>query len=281
VIVICDDETHLERAVFEGEAFYISRESGRFVLAPPGEKTALWARPQRVGDTVSLEIYTHLKGEDRFVDATLLPFCRWRPWPKEGVTYKGLQIGSDLIEQLKMKWYGPDLLTRDTRVRIEVGGVCFYLKPSEWMAIESNQLSFPNSKQRLFAPLIRLAKVEDDQLSFEVVDAKGQDLLEFQLNRSNERLEKGILDSLHFIGRRQLETLLFESTSGEPFTAPLGSYLSYEKGQWVCAENSSVIAPLLYLERINYKADGMELIATLYSSHRSRAESTILKGIQE
>ena len=52
-----DLEKQTERDVTEGKPIYLKQEQGRLTFALLGEKTPLWALPERAGGAVSLDIY--------------------------------------------------------------------------------------------------------------------------------------------------------------------------------------------------------------------------------
>lgn len=258
-----DLEKKTERDVTEGELIYLKQEQGRLSFARLGEKTPLWALPKRAGDAVSLDIYAHIQGDDHWVKRIEIPFDDAKPWPKEGIEIAGLHIDGSILTRLGLKWYGKNRLdpSRGERLCFESSGTCCYAKKGAWFSLNPKGFGSIESRKTKYEPVIQLKEIGEKSLEFEVVDADAQCALHLTLNKATETLNDTPLQGLHFLGRRQENSVYLES-KGKSLIAPFGSLLFFSEGSWGKEERPGAILRIEGIEK-------GRLVATLFSPGRS------------
>lgn len=265
-----DLEKKTERDVTEGQPIFLKQEQGRLTFAHFGEKTPLWALPERAGDAVSLDIYAHIQGEDHWIKRVEIPFDDAKPWPKRGITIQGLLIDETLFERLGARWYGRNRLdpSRGERLCFDRVGTFCYAKKGEWFSLNTKGFGPIETRKTKYEPVIQLKEIGEKSLEFEVVDADAQFALRLILNRTPESFADASLQSLSFLGRRQADSAYLES-EGKFLTTPFGSVIFFANGRWSKEERPG---PALRIDRIEKGA----LIATLFSAGRSLEKSVTL-----
>jgi hypothetical protein len=296
---LSDDEVF---AVRSGDKAYLESD---YSLSPLNKETSLWFQPQLQGAGARIQVrMKNDKGgivQDP-VDRANFTLIEKAP-PGQNKTFMLDQYRADptLFARLKAKWNGIDQFLEDHggaefekdhgKQRVVFGEgedrYTLYVDKGDLLIWKEGRF-FPASSAEKTAqfPLLRVAKIEERVLGFELFDVQGKTKINLNLLKAQEMKPniQAILHEFQFIGARTRVHSMFKVNQMREIVGPDDWFLQTHDG-WkklkTAKEVDAYVAgnlegPLLIIHQMKKNNEELWLTATLYNRSRSGSESITL-----
>ncbi len=291
------------KSVRPGEKVYLSYQQskgkGRYLFSPT--PTSLWFEPRLEGEEAQVLVYLQRK-DGEMVEAPLehhLISLEERDLPRFGSNkwmLNGQRVDGSFLARQRGRWYGKDLFLEEhggpeyiamgEKERIQFGKdeniYAIHVGPGDFLVWKEKQWQRAELGEKTRGyPLLKLDKVEDRMLRFELWDIGGQRKVNVNLIRSNQMWRFPGALKVRFVGARTRTHSILEFDGERVIVGPNEWLLRQEKG-WVKLNTIELIDEYVDGKRIGelfvcegvQRQDGQQIfVAHVYSPTRTSVEN--------